>query len=163
LAIVNRRLGIAVYSPKVNAKGNSVRRILACKALANELGLHAFEFTNVGSIVRFAKRLFACSFMIEPPGEEQDRTDWHDAFLRLCPINANRRSGFRELIKSSSLRGRKKKRKKSRPQFGSALVRFASTADFPSSAPKMRNALTFWGDGVRADTDQSPGAAAAGP
>jgi glutaminase len=49
LGIVNRQLGIAVYSPKVDAKGNSVRGILACKDLANELGLHAFEFTNVGS------------------------------------------------------------------------------------------------------------------
>jgi glutaminase len=49
LALVNRQLGIAVYSPKLNAKGNSVRRILACKTLANELDLHAFEFTNVGS------------------------------------------------------------------------------------------------------------------
>ncbi len=49
LAVVNRQLGIAVYSPKLDAKGNSVRGILACKELANELGLHAFEFTNVGS------------------------------------------------------------------------------------------------------------------
>jgi glutaminase len=49
LAVVNRQLGIAVYSPKLDSKGNSVRGILACKALANELGLHAFEFTNVGS------------------------------------------------------------------------------------------------------------------
>ena len=49
LAVVNRQLGIAVYSPKLDAKGNSVRGILACKELAKELGLHAFEFTNVGS------------------------------------------------------------------------------------------------------------------
>jgi glutaminase len=31
-AIVNRQLGIAVYSPKLNAKGNSVRRILALQS-----------------------------------------------------------------------------------------------------------------------------------
>jgi glutaminase len=49
LGIVNRQLGIAVYSPKLDARGNSVRGILACRDLANELGLHAFEFTNVGS------------------------------------------------------------------------------------------------------------------
>jgi glutaminase len=49
LGVVNRQLGFAVYSPKLDAKGNSVRGILACKDLANELGLHAFEFTNVGS------------------------------------------------------------------------------------------------------------------
>ncbi len=49
LAVVNRQLGIAVYSPRLDAKGNSVRAILACRELASRLGLHAFEFTNVGS------------------------------------------------------------------------------------------------------------------
>jgi glutaminase len=49
LGVVNRQLGIAVYSPRLDAKGNSVRGILVCKELANQLGLHAFEFTNVGS------------------------------------------------------------------------------------------------------------------
>lgn len=49
LAVVNRQLGIAVYSPRLDAKGNSVRGIAVCKELAAHLGLHAFEFTNVGS------------------------------------------------------------------------------------------------------------------
>ena len=48
-AVVNRQLGIGVYSPKLDAQGNSVRGILACKELARHFGLHAFEFTNVGS------------------------------------------------------------------------------------------------------------------
>jgi len=47
--VVNRQLGISVYSPKLDAQGNSVRGILACKDLASHLGLHAFEFTNVGT------------------------------------------------------------------------------------------------------------------
>jgi len=47
--VVNRQLGIAVYSPKLDAQGNSVRGILACKELASHFGLHAFELTNVGS------------------------------------------------------------------------------------------------------------------
>jgi glutaminase len=49
LAVVNRQMGIAVYSPRLDAKGNSVRGIMVCTELANRLGLHAFEFTNVGS------------------------------------------------------------------------------------------------------------------
>jgi glutaminase len=49
IAVVNRQVGLAVYSPKLDAKGNSVRGILACKELALHLGLHAFEFTNTGS------------------------------------------------------------------------------------------------------------------
>jgi len=49
ISVVNRQLGIAVYSPKLDEKGNSVRGIAVCKELAAHLGLHAFEFTNVGS------------------------------------------------------------------------------------------------------------------
>jgi glutaminase len=56
LAVVNRQLGIAAYSPRLDAKGNSVRGIMACKELASRLGLHAFEFTNVGS--SFVQSLF---------------------------------------------------------------------------------------------------------
>jgi len=47
--VVNRQFGLCVYSPKLDAQGNSVRGILACKELATHFGLHAFEFTNVGS------------------------------------------------------------------------------------------------------------------
>jgi glutaminase len=47
--VVNRQLGIAVYSPRLDAQGNSVRGILACKELASHFGLHAFDFCNVGS------------------------------------------------------------------------------------------------------------------
>lgn len=47
--VVNRQLGISVYSPRLDRQGNSVRGILACKELATHLGLHAFEFTNSGS------------------------------------------------------------------------------------------------------------------
>jgi len=49
IAVVNRQLGIAVYSPKLDEKDNSVRGIAVCKELAAHLGLHAFEFANVGS------------------------------------------------------------------------------------------------------------------
>lgn len=47
--VVNRQLGISVYSPRLDQQGNSVRGILVCKELASHLGLHAFEFTNAGS------------------------------------------------------------------------------------------------------------------
>ena len=47
--VVNRQLGVCVYSLKLDAQGNSVRGILTCKDLASHFGLHAFELTNVGS------------------------------------------------------------------------------------------------------------------
>jgi len=49
MAVVNRQLGVACYSPKLDAHGNSCRGIEVCKDLAEELGLHVFDFTNTGS------------------------------------------------------------------------------------------------------------------
>ena len=49
LGVVNRQLGIGSYSPRLDAKGNSVRGVAVFKELADELGLHAFECSNVGS------------------------------------------------------------------------------------------------------------------
>jgi glutaminase len=48
-AVVNRQLGLACYSPKLDQRGNSCRGIEACIALTNELGLHAFDCMNIGS------------------------------------------------------------------------------------------------------------------
>jgi glutaminase len=49
LGVVNRQLGIATYSPRLDTKGNSVRGIASFEMLAEELGLHAFDCTNMGS------------------------------------------------------------------------------------------------------------------
>jgi glutaminase len=49
MAVINRQLGISVYSPRLDERGNSVRGIAVCTDLAEEFGLHAFEFMNPGS------------------------------------------------------------------------------------------------------------------
>ena len=49
IAVVNRQLGIATYSPRLDAHGNSRRGTEACAELASRLGLHAFDCLNVGS------------------------------------------------------------------------------------------------------------------
>ena len=49
MAVVNRQLGIATYSPRLDPKGNSVRGIGVCRELASRLGLHAFDMLNSGS------------------------------------------------------------------------------------------------------------------
>jgi len=49
VGIVNRQLGIGTFSPRLDAKGNSVRGIAAFKEIGDELGLHIFECSNVGS------------------------------------------------------------------------------------------------------------------
>ena len=49
VGVVNRQLGIASFSPRLDAKGNSARGVGAFKALAEHFGLHAFDCTNIGS------------------------------------------------------------------------------------------------------------------
>jgi glutaminase len=49
MAVVNRQLGIAVYSPPLDERGNSRRGIEVCVELASRFGLHAFDCLNVGS------------------------------------------------------------------------------------------------------------------
>ena len=49
LGVVNRQLGIGTFSPRLDAKGNSVRGVRAFQCLSSEFGLHAFDFTNYGS------------------------------------------------------------------------------------------------------------------
>ncbi|MBD3634120.1 MAG: glutaminase A [Methylophaga sp.] len=49
VAVVNRQLSIASYSPRLDLRGNSCRGIDVCVDLASELGLHAFDCMNEGS------------------------------------------------------------------------------------------------------------------
>ena len=49
MAVVNRQLGIATYSPRLDQRGNSRRGIEVCIELASRFGLHAFDCLNVGS------------------------------------------------------------------------------------------------------------------
>jgi glutaminase len=49
VGIVNRQLGIGTFSPRLDAKGNSVRGIATFKEITDELGLHVFDCSNVGS------------------------------------------------------------------------------------------------------------------
>jgi len=49
MAVINRQLGIATYSPLLDEHGNSVRGIGVCTELASRLGLHAFDALNSGS------------------------------------------------------------------------------------------------------------------
>jgi len=49
MAVVNRQLGVATYSPRLDARGNSCRGIDVSVDMAQELGLHAFDCMNAGS------------------------------------------------------------------------------------------------------------------
>jgi glutaminase len=49
VGVVNRQLGIGTFSPRLDAKGNSVRGLASFRKVADELGLHVFDCSNIGS------------------------------------------------------------------------------------------------------------------
>jgi glutaminase len=49
IGVVNRQMGLATYSPRLDARGNSARGIEVCAELAARFGLHAFDCLNFGS------------------------------------------------------------------------------------------------------------------
>ena len=49
MAVVNRQLGIATYSPRLDDYGNSRRGTEVCAEMASRLGLHVFDCLNIGS------------------------------------------------------------------------------------------------------------------
>lgn len=49
IAIVPGQMGIAAFSPKLDAMGNSVRAIAACKAIAEDFDLHVFRRPAYGT------------------------------------------------------------------------------------------------------------------
>jgi glutaminase len=49
MAVVNRQIGVGVFSPRLDAAGNSVRGKLCCIDLSEQIGLHAFDPTHPGS------------------------------------------------------------------------------------------------------------------
>ena len=51
VGVVNRQLGISTFSPRVDEKGNSIRGLAAFAELSDELGLHAFDASNLGSAI----------------------------------------------------------------------------------------------------------------
>jgi glutaminase len=53
MAVIPGQVGIGVYSPPLDAQGNSVRGIKVCQDISNEFELHAFNNrTNVRSVIR---------------------------------------------------------------------------------------------------------------
>ncbi len=46
VAVLPGQFGLAVYSPRLDAKGNSVRGIAACEALSKDFGMHMLRVTR---------------------------------------------------------------------------------------------------------------------
>jgi glutaminase len=51
VAVVPGQVGIGIFSPKLDVKGNSVRGVKVCQDLSNEFGLHVFECNSASSTI----------------------------------------------------------------------------------------------------------------
>jgi glutaminase len=52
VAVVPGQLGIGIYSPLVDAQGNSVRGLCVCRDLSERFGLHIFESGRFGPTIQ---------------------------------------------------------------------------------------------------------------
>lgn len=62
IAVVPNQMGIGVFSPLLDIRGNSVRGVKVCEELSQRLGLHLFECSNSGG--NFGETVF------KPCGDE---------------------------------------------------------------------------------------------
>ena len=59
LAVLPGQLGIGVFSPRLDARGNSVRGVSACQRIARDLRLHPYRYQlDIGGVVR---RVYTCA------------------------------------------------------------------------------------------------------
>lgn len=76
LAVLPGQLGIGVFSPPLDARGNSVRGVLACEALSDDLGLHFLEPPRVaGGALR---RSFSLATVRSRRQRASDASRWLD-------------------------------------------------------------------------------------
>jgi glutaminase len=54
LAVVPRKLGIGVFSPLLDRRGNSVRGVQVCTEISQRFGLHSFNTCTDDTLLREA-------------------------------------------------------------------------------------------------------------
>ncbi len=90
IAVLPGQLGIAVFSPRLDARGNSVRGIAVCQALARHLDLHVLNRPNVGKTsvrLRFTGAQMNSSRVRTP---EESRVLWEaGSRIRVCQLQGN--------------------------------------------------------------------------
>lgn len=78
LAVLPGQLGLAVFSPRLDAHGNSVRGVAACRRLSRDLELH---FLHVSRAARSAVR--ASYDVVDRPSRRRRSPAEHDLLLRV--------------------------------------------------------------------------------
>ncbi|MEV0946437.1 glutaminase A [Rhodococcus sp. NPDC049939] len=75
IAVLPGQVGIAIYSPRLDSHGNSVRGVMACRALSSELELHFLHVT------RAARSAIRASYSVSDAPSRMRRTSAERAAL----------------------------------------------------------------------------------
>jgi glutaminase len=94
LAVLPGQLGIGVFSPPLDERGNSVRGVKVCEAMSSELELHFLHPPRVaGATVRARYTLAAVRSRRRRPAAENALLDAHGAAARVYELQGDLRFG----------------------------------------------------------------------
>lgn len=90
IAVLPGQLGVGVYSPRLDAFGNSVRGIAVCEALSREFGLHLLRPpVSLGSAVLMMHSLADLSSKRRRSGDEMRCLTERGASVRICRLQGS--------------------------------------------------------------------------
>ncbi|TXH55684.1 MAG: glutaminase A, partial [Burkholderiaceae bacterium] len=92
LAVLPGQLGIGVFSPPLDERGNSVRGVKACEAISRDLGLHFLQPPRASvSTVRASYTLAEVRSKRRRPLEESRIVETHGATVRIYELQGDLR------------------------------------------------------------------------
>jgi glutaminase len=92
LAVLPGQLGIGVFSPPLDARGNSVRGVMVCEAISRELGLHFLQPPRAGlAAVRARYTLAGVRSRRRRPPAENALLDAHGDAARVVELQGDLR------------------------------------------------------------------------
>ena len=90
VAVLPGQLSIAVFSPRLDEHGNSVRGIKACRRLSNELELHALHVArSAHSAVRDSYDILEAPSPLQRPPEERRVIEEHGRAARIYELHGD--------------------------------------------------------------------------
>jgi glutaminase len=90
LAVLPGQLSIAVFSPRLDSHGNSVRGVKACRRLSNELELHALHVArSAHSAVRDSYDIVEAPSALQRPVEDRRILDEHGRRARIFELHGD--------------------------------------------------------------------------
>jgi len=90
LAVLPGQLAIAVYSPRLDEHGNSVRGVATCRRLSQELELHALHVTRgARSAIRTAYDLLDAPSVLQRPEADRRTLEEHGHLARIYELQGD--------------------------------------------------------------------------